>query len=854
MIHTFIGQLGSLMVNTAFITAILTAVAYWMASRSQADLQEKSWRKFGRISFMIHGLAVMGTVACLFFIIYNHYYEYHYAWSHSSNNLPVHFMISCFWEGQEGSFLLWIFWNVLLGFVLLKSAKNWEKHVMPVFAIVQAFLVSMILGVVIFNLKIGSSPFILLRDVIDAPIFKMDPNFVPEDGNGLNPLLQNYWMVIHPPTLFLGFAATLVPFAFLIGGLQCKKFSEWVKPALAWSHFAALVLGLGIMMGAYWAYETLNFGGYWNWDPVENAVYIPWLVLVGAIHVMIIYRNNHTALKTAMILVIATFILILYSTFLTRSGILGESSVHSFTDLGLSGQLLIYLFAFIGISVYYLAKNWKEIPTDEKEVSTYSREFWIFIGATTLCLAGFQVLIPTSIPVWNAILGLVGIDSNMAPPADQVEFYTKFQLWAAVAVALLSGTGQFFFWKKMDKQKFQDAIKLPVAATLIASALIISLGQVYDIKYIVLLTTSLYSVVANIFILFKLIKSKFTLVGGAVAHMGLAMMFIGILFSSGYSNVISLNMTGRPWSESFEEEMNRENLLIFRNEPRQMGEYTLTYKGPRAESEDIPGYFDRELLISTGIPYQAVLKDDIVLKGNTYAKRGDTIQVYNENTYYEIEYRKADGKVFTLYPRVQDNPQMGIAVSPDILNFWSSDIYTHLTTMAVDDDETHWSEPEHHEIAIGDTVIINDYFTILENVVRVDDPVQFDLTQGDFAVKARLRVLGLNQNYYIEPLYVIKDKRIGTVPNTNRALGIRATFEKIDPESGKFSFSIETSQKDWIVIKAEEKPFINVLWIGTILMCIGFGIAMVRRFSESKREILTDKSDMSIEKKNKAVA
>ena len=295
-----------------------------------------------------------------------------------------------------------------------------------------------------FNQKFGSSPFILLRDALDAPIFNMNPEFIPEEGTGLNPLLQNYWMVIHPPTLFLGFATTLVPFAYCMAGLWLKKYHEWVRPALPWALFSGLTLGVGILMGAYWAYETLNFGGYWNWDPVENAIYVPWLVLIAAIHTMISFRKSNVALKSSIILVISTFILVLYSTFLTRSGILGDSSVHSFTDLGLSGQLLIYLLAFVALSVIMSVRVWKELPTSEKEVSTYSREFWIFIGATTLCLMAFQVIIPTSIPVWNAIVELFGGISNMAPPVDQVMFYSKWQLWFAILLAIISGTGQFF--------------------------------------------------------------------------------------------------------------------------------------------------------------------------------------------------------------------------------------------------------------------------------------------------------------------------------------------------------------------------------------------------------------------------
>ena len=449
MIHETIGIVGHELVILAFVTALVSAFAYWRGSL--ASNTGSSWHKLGRGAFRVHGLAVLGVVATLFIIIYNHYYEYHYAWSHSSNNLPTHFMISCFWEGQEGSFLLWIFWHVVIGWFLLAKAKEWEGSVMAIFALVQAFLVSMILGVVPidladFSLKIGSDPFILLRDALDDPFLAANPNFVPEDGTGLNPLLQNYWMVIHPPTLFLGFALTLVPFAFCMAGLQHRRYSDWIKPALPWTSLGGLVLGIGIMMGAYWAYETLNFGGYWSWDPVENAVYIPWLTLVASMHLMVVYQRKKVALKSSMILVVATFVLILYATFLTRSGILGDSSVHSFTDLGLSGQLLLYLLAFLSIAIAGMAIRWKEIPTTEKEAKAYDGEFWLFIGVMVLILAAFQVLIPTSMPVFNAIAGIFGIESNLAPPAEPEIFYTKWQLWFGVGIAIASATAQFFWW------------------------------------------------------------------------------------------------------------------------------------------------------------------------------------------------------------------------------------------------------------------------------------------------------------------------------------------------------------------------------------------------------------------------
>src|SRR5690606_6592435 len=162
-----------------------------------------------------------------------------------------------------------------------------ESRVMAVIALVQVALATMLLGFYLGpDINIGSSPFILLRDkMVDAPIFSQ-PNYLEfvTDGNGLNILLQNYWMVIHPPVLFLGFSATLIPFAFTIAALWKGDYKEWIRPTWIWSLFAGAALGTGIMMGGAWAYESLTFGGYWAWDPVENASLVPWLTLVAALH------------------------------------------------------------------------------------------------------------------------------------------------------------------------------------------------------------------------------------------------------------------------------------------------------------------------------------------------------------------------------------------------------------------------------------------------------------------------------------------------------------------------------------------------------------------------------------------
>ncbi len=841
----WIGDVGHFSVILAFVTAIGSAIGYFVGSAQKNPIKKQSSLVFARWLFGIHVLAVLSVVISLFVIIYTHQYQYHYAWAHSSNNLPVYYMISCFWEGQEGSFLLWIFWHVVLGIILLRYAGTWEYGVMGTFMAVQAFLVSMILGVVFFgSYKVGSSPFILLRDAIEAPQFVLNPDFVPKDGNGLNPLLQNYWMVIHPPTLFLGFALTLVPFAYCMAALISGRYAEWVRPALPWTIATMLVLGVGIMMGAYWAYETLNFGGYWSWDPVENAVYIPWLIVVAAMHVMIVHRKNETALKSAFLLTIASFILILYSTFLTRSGILGNSSVHSFTDLGLSGQLLLYLLAFLGFSAGLLAWRWKQLPTSERELSAYSREFWIFLGATVLGLSAFQVLVPTSIPVFNSITRAINstlgtqLEANLATPADAPVFYSDWQMWGAVFIALLSGTGQFFFWEKMERKKLLASLSTPASLGLLGASAVLFAFQIKDWRHIVLITACSYSIAANGAILYRLARKKqWKLSGGSLTHIGLAVMLLGILASAGYDRVVSINQTGLLYSREFSDELNKENVLLYRNQPRKMESYMLTYLGPRVESRDIPGYIDREKLIFIG-DYKAIAKSDLVYKGKTYAHKGDTIQVYEENIYYEIRYQQPDGRSFTLFPRVQINPQMGTIVSPDISHFWQSDLYTHISSIPSPKDESSWSKPDTALLAVGDTFFVNDFVCVFDNVVQIKDRdllVELPANQIEAAVKAQIRVLDREAAFDLNPVFAIsKQGMVATPPAINLGLGVKIILANIKPEQNRFLFVTQSTQRDWIILKAVEKPLINIMWTGTLLMSMGMVVAIRRRIIETK--------------------
>ncbi|ALW83890.1 cytochrome C biogenesis protein [Hymenobacter sedentarius] len=835
--NLLIGNIGHLSVIVAFAAALVAAYSYFQASRGRAlGDTDASWLRIARGAFFVHGAAVLSVVVCLFNIIHAHRYEYYYAWSHSSNHLPVQYMISCFWEGQEGSFLLWIFWHVVLGGFIIRYNRKWEAPVMAVFSGVQLFLVSMILGVVLGGVKVGSSPFILLRDFLtDLPVFKMNPDFVPKDGTGLNALLQNYWMVIHPPTLFLGFALTLVPFAFAIAGLWKKELTAWVKPALPWTLIGGGVLGVGVVMGAYWAYETLNFGGYWNWDPVENAVYIPWLVLVASLHGMVLWQKRRLGLRTSFALVVATFILILYATFLTRSGVLGNASVHSFTDLGLSGQLLIYLGAFTVLAVALLVWRWKEIPVSEKELNAYNPELWVFVGATVLCLGAFQVLFTTSIPVYNALMGLIGIKTNVALPADQIAHYSKLQLWMGVFVALLSGLAQIMWWQRNDKTTLVNSLTAPTLLSLLGTALVVLLvrynGLTISPAYVVLVLAGLFGVLANFGTIFTLLRRGVRLSGGAVAHLGIALMLLGILASSGYSKIISRNVSGLLYSREFTEELNRDNVLLWRNETAPMHGYELTYTGQYFDVPGVPGYVDKQFLFRTDDDYRAIARAPIASEGKTYYKTGDTLDILPENTYYRITYKdQKSGEQFVLYPRAQVNEEMGgLLASPAIKKFWGHDIYSHISSVLDPRKEKTWSEAKEHILSVGDTIFLNDYFAVFRAIEPAHETAGLNLQKGDLAMQADMIVSGEKRQYHAHPVFVVRNRMVGRVPDEVEDLGVRLSLNAIDPTAGKFTFAVSTTQKDYVILKAMEKPFINLLWSGTLLMALGFGLSLRQR-------------------------
>ncbi|MBI3233544.1 MAG: cytochrome c biogenesis protein CcsA [Bacteroidetes bacterium] len=803
--HLLWGNIGHFAVVLAFASALLATFAYFKSTNDEAP-DRINWFKTASTAWLIHSISVIMIVVSLFAIIYNHYFEYYYAWRHSSRELPVEFMISCFWEGQEGSFLLWLFWHVVLGSILRVSVSKWTPPVLSIISLCQVVLSSMLLGMEFFGKKIGSSPFELLRlskEMSSAPIFSQADylaKIYARDGNGLNPLLQNYWMVIHPPVLFLGFASTIVPFAYAIAGLWKKQFSDWIKPALPWTLFSLGIFGTGIMMGGMWAYESLTFGGYWAWDPVENASLIPWLILVAGLHTLLIHKSTGYSLKSTFILVTGSFLLVLYATFLTRSGILGNSSVHSFTDLGLSGQLLIFLVMFIGITWYLIIKNWKAIPSSKDEQSAYSREFWMFIGALVLLLSALQIAFTTSFPVFNKIFG-----SNMAPPTDVVNYYNNIQLPVAIVISILTAVSQYFKYKNSDKIKVFMQLGIYAAISLILTAVGAWWFEIYETRYVILLFATVFAIFANAAYITVVLSKKLTFGGASVAHIGFGVLLLGVLVSSSKKNVISINQSGQEFfnsqsQDSTEANQNRkanyENILLIKDKTINMAGYDVTYRG-----------------------------DSVV----------------EPNHYYRVDYFNTKTKeVFRLYPNMQINPKMGNVFNPDTRHYLTKDIFTHISAVP---DKTEGSEeyknPENYSVKIGDTVFAaNNAMMVIEDVVNNSKVQNIEEGKINLMLTAKIKVITVGKTYTATPSMMIENNN--KIPSSFEIpeLNMRIQFAGINPKNAKpieLVADYKSSAAQYIILKAVEFPYINLVWSGTVLMVFGFVLSIFRRSKEYKK-------------------
>lgn len=756
--HLLPGQIGRAFIVLNFLAAVLAAIAYFYKEKKYQQgnviIEEMTWLHLGRWAFGVHSLSVLGYACCMFYVMTYKYYEYQYAQQHVSDDLPFKYIFSAFWEGQEGSFTLWMFWNVMLGWAVTWRSKDWEAPVLAVLASIQVVLASMILGAY-FNLgfttfRLGSNPLLLLRDTMDAPIFNKENYVSLIKGNGLNPLLQNYWMTIHPPTLFLGFASTAIPFAYAVAGLWRNEHRSWLREVLPWALFSGAILGTGILMGGAWAYEALSFGGYWAWDPVENMSLVPWLILIAGIHTNLIARNTDNAIRSTYLYYILSFVLIVYSTFLTRSGVLGDTSVHAFTEMGLEWQLVFFMavFAILGFGLYFYRS--KHIPTVEKEEATTSREFWMFIGTLILLFSSILITFTTSIPVYNKISAALGKPLDLSPPVDVIAHYNKYQLWIGVFIGLLSGVAQFLRYKEQNFSAYAKKIALHLGiATLITVVLTALAAQWIEARawqYLLLLFAGIFATVTNLDYMFSFMRRNLKAAGAAVAHLGFGLMVVGILASGLNKLFISKNPFAQEGLvEGEDKDFYQKNILLLKGTPMFMSGYEVTY-----------------------------VKDTLDKVTRTF----------------QVNYKKHNAQTgaveqtFDLYPNVlYDKGFTKVAASnPATKHYWNKDIFTHVSSLPKADLDPEFRKQQedslkyvNYEAIIGDTLFTKGYYVVAQEVTMNPTHHDYKREPNDIAVGVKLAVrkINIDSTWYANPILVLRENQVSSYPDVISPLRLK---------------------------------------------------------------------------------
>ena len=833
-----LGTVGEFLLLLSFVASGVSAFGFFRAAQSE-DVPSAAafWERTGRSAWGVMSAAVVAVSGVLWYAIFTHQYQYAYIYQQSSNDLPLHYLFSTFWAGQEGSFLLWVLMMCGVGGALIAYVKEeYEAPVMTVVAVSQLFLISMIVGLQIGPVEIGSSPFMTLAEKFtDAPIFQQNPNFVPADGQGLNDLLQNPWMTIHPPVLFVGFSSMVVPFAFAIAALWKRRYTEWVRPALPWTLGAVMVLGVGIAMGGYWAYVTLSFGGYWAWDPVENSSLVPWIIGVAAFHTMLVQKKSGSSQKASLFLSILAYLFVIYSTFLTRSGILGDVSVHSFVDLGLYNQLVIWMSTISLGGFGLFAYRYTELPTPDKEPRTLSREFMIFSGAVLLCATAAVIILGTSAPIFGRIF-------RDNPSAVPIEFYNKWTLPLSLGFVFLAGLGQLFWWNKMNVETLNRVLLKPIAFATIGTVAILAFTPFaeqtivvpmqqaaqtgapqtaglfadfsqfwatygYALQMLLLVFVGLFALFGNGMVLWRIGRGNPRMAGGALTHVGFAIMVLGIVASSGFSR--ALPRLGE-LSYANEEKQSRQNFVLARGETRDVNGYRVTYLGTEENN------------------------------------RG--------RNKYLLDVTDPRGRSYQLSPIAYQGQGDQWFMHPDVKAFVEKDIYAAVTPKEATGAGQKKGPPGgEFQLAQGDsTVLGGDRFAVSFrgfDVLKGPQEGMPDQAQSDrvpdgamMAVGARLNVTNLKtqETRSLKPIYlVMKDNSQQYVENRVADWDLRMAFTQMDVNSGKATFAVEgvdVMPDDWVVVQAYAKPMISLLWIGIIVMTFGFVVAIIRRVGDIRHQ------------------
>lgn len=829
-----IATLGIAAIYAAFVLSLAAIVLYYRASNVDAPNLRPAHA--ANVGVLVATVVAMGA---LVYLLVTHQFQYFYVYNYTSTDLALRYLVAALWGGQEGSFLVWIFFTSLTAVGLMKwSPAVYRAPVLLFMMLSIACLLSMTLGLDVWGVKIGASPFrTLVQEMPNAPFLQANPGFVPADGRGLNDLLRSPWMVIHPPILFLGFAMMTVPFAFALAALWKRSYHDWIAPAMPWTLGANLCLFIAIFLGAYWAYVTLSFGGYWAWDPVENASFVPWLFGVAGIHTMLIQKKKAGPMRASFLFAIFAYILILYEAFLTRSGILGDASVHSFVDLGLYNQLLLFMVINAVAGLVLFAIRFKELPGSNEPSPVLSSDFLVFSGAITLFVAAMVILLGTSSPI-------IGRLFTETPTPPEISFYNNWSMPAAMIIAVLTVLGQVTWRRRVDSgETLAGILTWPTVVTSVVSVAAIIGGEVSNPVYMAYLFTAIFGVVGNGFILVDMLRRTPRLAGGALTHVGFAVMLVGFLFSSAYNTHMldadthNYNLAveqGRVKDDQgFEVIQKAQMFKLDLNQPKEIdGGWLVTYLGMSISNIDRPG-----------------------------------------EQRYKIAFQRADdpdSRRFVMepvvYPMLASSSPGNInwSVDPEVRAGLVRDIYMYVANSSHIEQESQRSQQPGSmlNVASSDTTgePVRPKMSLKRGEAKEIGPylIRFDAFESlaveempDSAVvgvRALLTITDTTTGEEIQakPSYAIiasgEERFSMSQPVMLDQWNLVVRFDEINPNTDQVTLSFRGDRlplvtvDDWVLVVAENKPLISLVWLGTFLLMGGFSVSIMRRWSELRKK------------------
>ncbi len=547
----FAGAFGRVSILASIAFFVIAAILMILAKRN------KSFEKIGTISFVVGCLSLISSFATLALLFVKDQFQYAYIWEHSDSKTSVAYKIASVWTAQEGSFLLWGVGSAVFALLALAGTGQYRRGYIGFYGTFLATLG----GILAYE-----TPFQIMPQLIAH-----GKTFIPPDGNGMVPSLQNYWVIIHPPVIFMGFGSLSLLAAYAVSAMLKGDAQEWVSRVRPWVLLSTAILGLGIAMGGLWAYETQGWGGFWAWDPVENVSFVPWLFVVTLAHGLLVQASRNKWAGTNLWLGGVPFLTFVYGTYLTRSGLLDKVSNHSFAtmDDNARGILKYFLLAILVLfaTLYWFRGREAAAQANARaaaEETGVNREGLYRFGMLIIGLMSIVIGLGMSWPVVTALKG--GQGSAIKEP-----LYHLVMVWFFLPVMLLMGITPFVSWRRMEvnvlKERLFGVSCVSVGLTGLIHLVLLStslgvrpevgatvaapFGRVVPLTLwmLVLLFSVVFVVVANLWRVAELVRRSTLGTGGFVAHLGVATLLGGLILSRGYERKAVLDIRpGHPES------------------------------------------------------------------------------------------------------------------------------------------------------------------------------------------------------------------------------------------------------------------------------------------------------------------